>query len=105
MTELSVFAATVLPVSGILPELLSTLAGTDTAILQAPPGSGKTTRVPLALLEAEPDWLAGRHILMLEPRRLAARAAATGDPQPVAHDLLLNFAVHDVVSVHDFTSS
>ncbi|MES3040859.1 MAG: ATP-dependent helicase HrpB [Pseudomonadota bacterium] len=76
MTELSVFAATVLPVSGILPELLSTLASTNTAILQAPPGSGKTTRVPLALLEAEPDWLAGRHILLLEPRRLAARAAA-----------------------------
>lgn len=66
-----------LPVTDILPALLSTLAGSNTAILQAPPGSGKTTRVPLALLEAEPDWLAGRAILMLEPRRLAARAAAT----------------------------
>jgi len=82
MTELSDFAATAqplsnLPVSDILPTLLSTLAGSNTAILQAPPGSGKTTRVPLALLAAEPDWLAGRVILMLEPRRLAARAAAT----------------------------
>ena len=43
-------------------------------MLQAPPGAGKTTRVPLALLD-EP-WLAGRRIVMLEPRRLAARAAA-----------------------------
>ena len=76
MTEPTVFAATELPVTQILPTLLSTLAGTNTAILQAPPGSGKTTRVPLALLDAEPDWLAGRTILMLEPRRLAARAAA-----------------------------
>ena len=43
------------------------------AVLQAPPGAGKTTRVPLALLE---PWLGGRKIVMLEPRRLAARAAA-----------------------------
>jgi ATP-dependent helicase HrpB len=43
-------------------------------VLQAPPGAGKTTRVPLALLD-EP-WMAGRTLLMLEPRRLAARAAA-----------------------------
>ncbi len=43
-------------------------------VLQAPPGAGKTTRVPLALLD-EP-WLAGKKILMLEPRRLATRAAA-----------------------------
>ncbi|HEY0720165.1 MAG TPA: DEAD/DEAH box helicase, partial [Gammaproteobacteria bacterium] len=44
-------------------------------VLQAPPGAGKTTRVPLALLDAA--WLAGRSIIILEPRRLAARAAAT----------------------------
>ena len=43
-------------------------------VLEAPPGAGKTTRVPLALLEA--PWLDGQKILMLEPRRLAARAAA-----------------------------
>ena len=50
------------------------LAWRHEAVLEAPPGAGKTTRVPLALL-GEP-WLAGQTILMLEPRRLAARAAA-----------------------------
>lgn len=57
-----------------LPDIRSALAR-GSAVLAAPPGSGKTTGVPLALL-AEP-WLAGRKILMLEPRRLAARAAAS----------------------------
>ena len=42
--------------------------------MQAEPGAGKTTRVPLALLDS--DWLQGRKIIMLEPRRLAARSAA-----------------------------
>ncbi len=63
-----------LPVDEALPRLAAALAGGGNAILSAPPGSGKTTRVPLALLH-EP-WLAGRKILLLEPRRLAARAAA-----------------------------
>ena len=63
-----------LPIEKTLPELRAALAAHRAAVLQAPPGAGKTTRVPLALLE-EP-WLAGRTILMLEPRRLAARAAA-----------------------------
>lgn len=63
-----------LPVEEILPELKEALRRRTEAVLQAPPGAGKTTRVPLALLE-EP-WLAGRRIVMLEPRRLAARAAA-----------------------------
>jgi len=63
-----------LPIDALLPELLFTLAGTSTAVLQAPPGAGKTTRVPIALLDA--DWRGDRRILMLEPRRLAARAAA-----------------------------
>lgn len=62
-----------LPVHHILPELKKAL-GAGSAVLTAPPGSGKTTIVPLALL-GEP-WLAGRKILILEPRRLAARAAA-----------------------------
>lgn len=62
-----------LPVEDALPALLSALADDGAAVLTAPPGAGKTTLVPLALLDAE--WATGR-ILMLEPRRLAARAAA-----------------------------
>ncbi|WP_287884911.1 MULTISPECIES: ATP-dependent helicase HrpB [Paracoccus] len=60
-----------LPIDAVLPELTAALAAHGRAVLMAPPGAGKTTRVPLALLPAVP----GR-ILMLEPRRLAARAAA-----------------------------
>ena len=63
-----------LPVEQVLPALRDALATSVSAVLQAPPGAGKTTRVPLALLD-EP-WLSGRRILMLEPRRLATRAAA-----------------------------
>lgn len=63
-----------LPIDEALPALRQALLARDEAVLEAPPGAGKTTRVPLALLE-EP-WLAGQSILMLEPRRLAARAAA-----------------------------
>ncbi len=63
-----------LPIDTILPELLTALAVRNTVVLQAPPGAGKTTRVPLALRDAL--WLAGKKIIMLEPRRLAARAAA-----------------------------
>ncbi len=63
-----------LPVAEALPALRSALAASGQAVLAAPPGSGKTTLVPLALLD-EP-WLAGKRILMLEPRRIAARASA-----------------------------
>lgn len=63
-----------LPIDAALPALRQALQTRDEAVLEAPPGAGKTTRVPLALLH-EP-WLAGQTILMLEPRRLAARAAA-----------------------------
>jgi len=63
-----------LPIDAVLPALRQALAERDEAVLEAPPGAGKTTRVPLALLH-EP-WLQGQSILMLEPRRLAARAAA-----------------------------
>ncbi len=62
-----------LPIDDALPELLETLRTHGRAVLQAPPGAGKTTRVPLAMLEAE---LSAGRIVMLEPRRLAARAAA-----------------------------
>ncbi len=63
-----------LPIEDALPALRAQLAAHPNVVLQAPPGAGKTTMVPLALLN-EP-WLAGRSILILEPRRLAARAAA-----------------------------
>lgn len=63
-----------LPIDHILPTLTRTLEQSSTALLQAPPGAGKTTRVPLALLSA--PWREERRILMLEPRRLAARSAA-----------------------------
>ena len=63
-----------LPISKKLPELERVLLSKTRAILSAPPGAGKTTLLPLALLNA--PWLAGKKIIMLEPRRLAARAAA-----------------------------
>lgn len=63
-----------LPIDAVLPDLLHSLAQQPTLVLQAPPGTGKTTRVPLALLKA--DFLGAQRIVMLEPRRLAARSAA-----------------------------
>lgn len=63
-----------LPIDAALPALLQAFRDRDEVVLQAPPGAGKTTRVPLALLQEE--WLQGQTIVMLEPRRLAARAAA-----------------------------
>ncbi|GFM33047.1 ATP-dependent helicase HrpB [Desulfovibrio subterraneus] len=64
----------ILPIDTILPDLLTSLEHTPNALLHAPPGAGKTTRVPLALLSA--GWLGERRVLVLEPRRIAARAAA-----------------------------
>ncbi|MEB4593361.1 ATP-dependent helicase HrpB [Candidatus Thiothrix sp. Deng01] len=63
-----------LPIDAVLDDLKHALRTRHEAILEAPPGAGKTTRVPLALLD-EP-WLAGKKILILEPRRIAARTAA-----------------------------
>jgi len=63
-----------LPIDAVIPQLRDALARAPAVVLEAPPGAGKTTRVPLAVL-GEP-WLAGQAIVMLEPRRLAARAAA-----------------------------
>jgi ATP-dependent helicase HrpB len=62
------------PISPLLPQILQLLATRPRLVLEAPPGAGKTTQVPLALLDA--PWLAGRRIIMLEPRRVAARSAA-----------------------------
>ncbi|HEV2161976.1 MAG TPA: ATP-dependent helicase HrpB [Stellaceae bacterium] len=67
-------AARSLPVAEALPALTAALATRGAAVLEAPPGAGKTTLVPLALLDAK--WLEGKKLLMLEPRRLATRAAA-----------------------------
>jgi ATP-dependent RNA helicase HrpB len=62
-----------LPIDAVLPQVIDALRNTGRVVLQAPPGAGKTTRVPLAMLEA---GLTKGRIIMLEPRRLAARAAA-----------------------------
>jgi ATP-dependent helicase HrpB len=67
-------AAPGFPISPLLPEIRASLASHPRLVLEAPPGAGKTTQVPLALLGA--DWLGDRRIVMLEPRRVAARAAA-----------------------------
>ncbi len=64
----------VLPIHTVLPELRAALSKGTAAVLQAPPGAGKTTGVPLALRGE--DWLGDRRIVMLEPRRVATRAAA-----------------------------
>jgi ATP-dependent helicase HrpB len=63
-----------LPIDDVLPQLRAALRAHPSAVLQAPPGAGKSTVVPLALLE-EP-WAIGKRLIMLEPRRLAARAVA-----------------------------
>jgi ATP-dependent helicase HrpB len=72
---------TPLPIDAVLDELARTLAGNNAAVLVAPPGAGKTTRVPLALLD-EP-WTKNKKIIVLEPRRIAARASA----ERMAHTL------------------
>lgn len=63
-----------LPIDAVLDELDRALDGHNAAVLVAPPGAGKTTRVPLALLDA--PWAKGKKIIVLEPRRIAARASA-----------------------------
>lgn len=62
------------PIDELLPDIRASLVRHPRLVLEAPPGAGKTTRVPPALLDA--PWLEGRRIIMLEPRRVAARAAA-----------------------------
>ena len=65
---------TPLPIDAVLDNLSRTLKAHNAAVLVAPPGAGKTTRVPLALLDA--PWAKGKKIIVLEPRRIAARASA-----------------------------
>ncbi|SDQ21946.1 ATP-dependent helicase HrpB [Pseudoxanthomonas sp. CF385] len=62
------------PITPLLPDIVRSLSDHPRLVLEAPPGAGKTTQVPLALLDA--PWMAGRKIVVLEPRRVAARAAA-----------------------------
>src|SRR3974390_3759560 len=64
-----------LPIASALPHLTAALRESNAAVLVAPPGAGKTTRVPLVLLDE--SWANDKKILVLEPRRLAARAAAS----------------------------
>ena len=70
------------PVDAILPDLAASLAANRSVVLQAPPGSGKTTRVAPYLMDV--PWLRGRKILLLEPRRLAARSDARQRRQPLS---------------------
>ena len=68
-----------LPITPLLPEIQASLGAGSNLVLEAPPGAGKTTQVPLALLDATPgknDWRGDGKIILLEPRRLAARGAA-----------------------------
>ena len=74
-----------LPIDEALPALRAALSSQRTAVLQAPPGAGKSTVVPLALL-AE-DWARGKRLLMLEPRRLAARAVAARMAHTLGEDV------------------
>ena len=67
-------SAPVFPITPLLAQISRALGEHPRLVLEAPPGAGKTTQVPLALLHA--PWLAGQKIVMLEPRRIAARAAA-----------------------------
>jgi ATP-dependent helicase HrpB len=66
--------STPLPIDAVLDDLAHALAHNNAAVLVAPPGAGKTTRVPLALLDA--PWIGNKKIIVLEPRRIAARASA-----------------------------
>jgi ATP-dependent helicase HrpB len=74
-----------LPVDAIVPQLGAALSTGRAALLVAEPGAGKTTRVPLLLLDQ--PWLDGRKIVMLEPRRLAARAAARRMAETLGEDV------------------
>src|SRR5207247_1533916 len=76
-----------LPIDAALPDLTAALRAHNAAVLVAPPGAGKTTRVPLVL--AQEPWADGKKIIVLEPRRLAARAAAARMAAPLGEALVI----------------
>src|SRR5271155_5326872 len=98
-----------LPITEALPALLAALDANRNAVLIAPPGAGKTTLVPLALLDA--PWRGDGRILVLEPRRLATRAAAArmaslrGEPvgQTIGYRPRLDAAVSPVTRIEVIT--
>jgi ATP-dependent helicase HrpB len=100
-----------LPIDAVLPQLLQALGAHTAAVLVAPPGAGKTTRVPLALLAA--PWRQDRKILLLSPRRLAARAAAQrmadtlGEPvgQTVGYRLRLESKISAATKIEVITEA
>ena len=63
-----------LPIEDVIPEIVAALRDATRLVISAPPGAGKTTRVPLTLLDE--SWIGGRKLILVEPRRIAARAAA-----------------------------
>jgi ATP-dependent helicase HrpB len=88
-----------LPIEDIVPAFLAALRAGRNAVVQAPPGAGKSTLLPLKLLDQ--DWLAGRRVLMLEPRRLAARMVAKRLAQNFGQELgrTIGFRVRDEARV------
>ncbi|MGB1142203.1 MAG: DEAD/DEAH box helicase, partial [Halioglobus sp.] len=98
-----------LPITEVLLPLKMELGAGDEVVLQAPPGAGKTTVVPLALLDQE--WLGQKTILVLEPRRMAARSAAArmaqllGEPigQTVGYRIRLESCVSDKTRIEVIT--
>jgi len=91
-----------LPIETVIPDIQACLRNQRALVLQAPPGAGKTTLVPLALLQQ--SWLAGHAIVMLEPRRLAARAAAARMAdllgEPVGHTVGYRTRFDSKISCH-----
>ena len=67
-----------LPIDAVIPEILRKLGSNNNLVVEAAPGAGKTTRIPPALLDLDP-----RSVVVLEPRRLAARLAARPDAQQI----------------------
>ena len=96
-----------LPIDSLLPAILANLRDSPNLIIEAAPGAGKTTRVPPSLLDA--GLLEGREILVLEPRRLATRLAASRVAEergelPVKHRYTVRFEdvpVADEIAVRD----